>query len=159
MMGTMVLVSLVFYPLINYLAARWGKKPVVLFSFALLSVIFVGVYFLGRLPASPHVQIYTLLICAAFPLAGLGILPNAILAEIAQQDAAETGENREGMFFAVKYLFVKLGQTLGIALFAFLTIYGKDPGNDRGLRLNGVCGMVLCLLAFVFFSRFKERRA
>jgi glycoside/pentoside/hexuronide:cation symporter, GPH family len=159
MMGTMVLVSLVFYPLINHLAARWGKKPVVLFSFALLSVIFVGVYFLGRLPASPHVQIYTLLICAAFPLAGLGILPNAILAEIAQQDATETGENREGMFFAVKYLFVKLGQTLGIALFAFLTIYGKDPGHDRGLRLNGVCGMVLCLLAFVFFSRFKERRA
>jgi glycoside/pentoside/hexuronide:cation symporter, GPH family len=159
MMGTMVLVSLVFYPLINHLAARWGKKPVVLFSFALLSVIFVGVYFLGRLPASPHVQIYTLLICAAFPLAGLGILPNAILAEIAQQDAAESGENREGMFFAVKYLFVKLGQTLGIALFAFLTIYGKDPGHDRGLRLNGVCGMVLCLLAFVFFSRFKERRA
>ena len=158
MMGTMVLVSLVFYPLINHLAARWGKKPVVLFSFALLSVIFVGVYFLGRLPASPHVQIYTLLICAAFPLAGLGILPNAILAEIAQHDAAQTGENREGMFFAVKYLFVKLGQTLGIALFAFLTIYGKDPGHDRGLRLNGVCGMVLCLLAFVFFSRFKERR-
>src|SRR5260221_380882 len=100
---------------------------------------------------------YTLVICSAFPLASLGILPNAILTEIAQQDAAETGENREGMFFAVKYLFVKLGQTLGIALFAFLTIYGKDPGHDHGLRLNGICGMVLCLLAFVFFSRFKEK--
>lgn len=157
MMATMVLVSLVFYPLINLLAARWGMKPVVLCSFALLSAIFIGVYFLGKLPASPHVQIYTLIICAAFPLASLGILPNAILAEIAQQDARETGENREGMFFAVKYLFVKLGQTMGIALFAFLTIYGKDPGHDRGLRLNGVCGMVLCLLAFLFFSRFKER--
>ena len=157
LMGTMVVVSLVFYPLINLLAARWGKKPVVLCSFALLSAIFIGVYFLGRLPASPHVQIYTLIICAAFPLASLGILPNAILAEIAQQDARETGENREGMYFAVKYLFVKLGQTMGIALFAFLTIYGKDPGHDRGLRLNGVCGMVLCLLAFLFFSRFKER--
>jgi glycoside/pentoside/hexuronide:cation symporter, GPH family len=158
MMGVMVLVSLVFYPFINWLAARWGKKPVVLVCFGLLSLIFIGVYFLGRLPASPHVQIYTLLVCAGFPLAGLGILPNAILAEITQRDAAESGENREGMFFAVKYLFVKLGQTLGIALFAFLTIYGKDPGHDRGLRLNGVCGMVLCLLAFAFFSRFKERR-
>lgn len=154
--GTMVLVSLVFYPLINWLAARWGKKPLVLFSFGLLSMLFVAIYFLGRFPASAHVQIYTLVICAAFPLASLGILPNAILAEIAQQDAVETGENREGMFFAVKYLFVKLGQTLGIALFAFLTIYGKDPGHDHGLRLNGICGMVLCLLAFVFFSRFKE---
>jgi GPH family glycoside/pentoside/hexuronide:cation symporter len=157
LMGVMVLGSLVFYPLINLLAGRWGKKPVVLFSFGLLSLIFIGVYFLGKLPASPLVQIYALVICAAFPLASLGILPNAILAEIAQKDAAETGENREGMFFAVKYFFVKMGQTLGIALFAFLTIYGKDPGHDRGLRLNGICGFVLCILAFLFFSRFREK--
>lgn len=156
MMGIMVLTSLVFYPLINWMALRWGKKSIVLFSFGLLSLLFVAIYFLGRFPASPHVQIYALLIGAAFPLASLGILPNAILAEIAQRDAARTGENREGMFFAVKYLFVKLGQTLGIALFAFLTVYGKDPGHDHGLRLNGICGMVLCLVAVVFFSRFKE---
>ncbi|MHA4807087.1 MFS transporter [Flavitalea flava] len=159
LMGVMVLVSLVFYPLINWLAARWGKKPIVLFSFALLSLIFIAIYFLGKFPASPNVQIYTLIICASFPLASLGILPNAILAEIAQLDAQHTGENREGMFFAVKYFFVKMGQTLGIALFAFLTIYGKDPGNDRGLRLNGVCGFVLCMFAFVFFTRFKEKKA
>jgi len=157
LMGTMVLVSLVFYPLINWLAARWGKKPIVLFSFGLLSLLFIAIYFLGKFPASPIFQIYALVIGAAFPLASLGILPNAILAEIAQKDAAETGENREGMFFAVKYLFVKLGQTLGIALFAFLTIYGKDPGHDRGLRLNGLCGCVLCLLALGFFSRFREK--
>ena len=108
---------------------------------------------------SPKAQIYILLLSASFPLASLGILPNAILAEIAQRDAKRTGENREGMFFAVKYLFVKLGQTMGIALFAFLTVYGRDPGHDRGLRMNGICGFVLCLLAFVFFTRFKEVRA
>jgi len=134
-----------------------GKKPVVLFSFALLSLIFVAIYFLGKFPISPLAQIYLLVLCAAFPLASLGILPNAILAEIAQKDAIETGENREGMFFAVKYFFVKMGQTLGIALFAWLTIYGKDPGHDHGLRLNGLCGFVLCILAFIFFSRFREK--
>jgi GPH family glycoside/pentoside/hexuronide:cation symporter len=156
LMGTMVLVSILFYPLINFLSIRWGKKPIVLFSFLVLSLIFVTIYFLGRFPMSPHAQIYTLVLCAAFPLASLGILPNAILADIAQQDAEETGENREGMFFAVKYLFVKLGQTLGLALFAFLTVYGISTRNDFGLRLNGLCGFVLCLLAFVVFSRFKE---
>jgi GPH family glycoside/pentoside/hexuronide:cation symporter len=158
LMATMVLVSLVFYPLINYLSKRIGKKPIVLFSFALLSLIFIAIFFLGKFPASSNVQIYTLVLCAAFPLASLGILPNAILAEIAQRDAKKTGENSEGMFFAVKYLFVKLGQTLGIALFAFLTVYGKDPGNDYGLRLNGICGCVLCLMALIVFSRFREVR-
>ena len=97
-----------------------------------------------------------LVVFASFPLAALGILPNAILADIAQKDTEETGENHEGMFFAVKYLFVKLGQTLGIAVFAMLTIYGKDPENDFGLRLNGVVGFVLCIFALLFFSRFKE---
>jgi GPH family glycoside/pentoside/hexuronide:cation symporter len=159
LMGSMVLFSLVFYPFVNYLSKKIGKKPIVLFSFGLLSIIFVAIFFLGKFPLSPTAQIYMLVLSASFPLASLGILPNAILAEIAQDDAERTGENREGMFFAVKYLFVKLGQTLGIALFAFLTVYGKDPGNDYGLRLNGICGCVLCLLAIVFFSRFKEHRA
>lgn len=156
LMGTMVLVSVLFYPLINFLSIRFGKKPIVLFSFLLLALIFVAIYFLGKFNLSPHLQVYTLVICAAFPLASLGILPNAILADIAQQDAELTGENREGMFFAVKYLFVKVGQTLGIALFAFLTVYGKDPGHDYGLRLNGLCGFVLCLMALLVFTRFRE---
>jgi glycoside/pentoside/hexuronide:cation symporter, GPH family len=157
LMGTMVLTSLLWYPLINWLAVRWGKKPMVLLAFGWLSLLFVAIWFLGKFPASPRTQMYSLVIGAAFPLAALGILPNAILAEIAQKDAAATGENREGMFFAVKYFFVKMGQTLGIALFAFLTLYGKDPGNDRGLRLNGLCGFVLCVLALTFFTRFREK--
>ncbi|MDN5288660.1 MAG: transporter [Mucilaginibacter sp.] len=158
LMGIMVLFSLTFYPLINYLSKRIGKKPIMLFSFGLLSLIFVAIFFLGKFPLSSTAQVYILVLSTSFPLASLGILPNAILAEIAQNDAKRTGENSEGMFFAVKYLFVKLGQTLGIALFAFLTVYGKDPGNDYGLRLNGICGFVLCLLALLFFSRFREQR-
>ncbi|WP_461449913.1 MFS transporter [Mucilaginibacter sp.] len=158
LLGVMVLVSLMFYPLINYLSKKIGKKPMVIFSFGLLSIVFVTIYFLGKIPIKPIAQIYFMLLLASFPLAALGILPNAILAEIAQDDAIKTKENREGMFYAVKYLFVKLGQTLGIALFAFLTVYGKDPGNDYGLRLNGICGFVLCLLAMIFFSRFKEKK-
>jgi GPH family glycoside/pentoside/hexuronide:cation symporter len=159
LMFTMVMASLVFYPVINYLSKRSKKKYIILFSFGLLSLVFISIYFLGKFPVSPKAQIYTLVLCASFPLASLGILPNAILAEIAEKDALQSGENHEGLFFGVKYLFVKLGQTLGIALFAFLTIYGKDPGNDYGLRLNGLCGFVLCLLALVFFSRFKEAPA
>jgi GPH family glycoside/pentoside/hexuronide:cation symporter len=158
LLGVMVIASLMFYPLINYLSKKIGKKPIVLFSFVILSLVFVAIYFLGKFPLSAHAQIISLLIAASFPLAALGILPNAILAEIAQDDAKRTKENREGMFYAVKYLFVKLGQTLGTALFAFLTVYGIDLGHDYGLRLNGICGFVLCLLAVVFFSRFRERK-
>ncbi|WP_131536081.1 MFS transporter [Pedobacter nototheniae] len=157
-MGAMVLASLLFYPLVNFGSAKIGKKPFVLIAFGVLCLIFVTIFFLGKLPFGAYTQIYILVISASFPLAALGILPTAILADIAQRDTLESGENHEGMFFAVKYLFVKLGQTLGIAVFAMLTIYGKDPGNDFGLRLNGIVGFALCLVALLFFSRFKEDR-
>ncbi|HEY9004069.1 MAG TPA: MFS transporter [Mucilaginibacter sp.] len=158
LMGAMVVLSLVFYPLINYLSNRIGKKPLVLFAFGLQSMVFIAMYFLGKFPVSPYLQAYALVLCTSFPLAALGILPNAILAEIAQHESEVTGENREGMFFAVKYLFVKMGQTLGIAAFAFLTVYGKDPGNDQGLRLSCLCGFILCVTALAFFTRFREKR-
>lgn len=158
LMGTMVGISLLFYPLIGWLAARVGKKPVVMFSFFLLAVVFLCIYYLGKFPFPPVWQMYLLVSLAAFPLASLGILPPAILAEIAENDAQQTGENKEGLYFAVKYFAVKLGQTFGIALFAMLTLYGKDPGNDLGLRLNGIAGFTLCLLAALVFSRFTEKR-
>ena len=158
LMGTMVGVSLLFYPFINKFANKIGKKKIVLFSFALLSLLFLAIYNLGNFPINKELQMYLLVIGASFPLASLGILPPAILAEIAEDDAEKTGENREGLYFAVKYFVVKLGQTFGIALFAFLTLYGKDPGNDFGLRLNGICGFVLCVIAFIVFSGFKEKK-
>jgi GPH family glycoside/pentoside/hexuronide:cation symporter len=158
LVGTMVGVSLLFYPIVNMLAKKIGKKPIVIFAFFLLGCAFLSIYFLGKFPIPPKTQLFLLVILAAFPLAALGILPPAILADIAQEDALATGENKEGLFFAVKYFSVKLGQTFGIGLFATLTLYGKDPGHDYGLRLNGIFGAVLCILAMVIFSRFKEKK-
>ncbi len=156
LMIMMVLVSFIFYPIINFLAKIIGKKIIVIVSLALLSIIFLGIYFLGKSDFHPLVQIYTLIAFAAIPLASLNILPNAILAEIIEKDSEETKENKEAIYFAVRYFFVKIAQTFGIALFAMFLIYGKDVGNDFGIRLNGILGFVLCFLAALIFTRFKE---
>lgn len=156
LMITMVLVSFIFYPITTYFANKIGKKRIVLFSLALLGFIFLGIYFLGKFKLDAEVQIYTLIALAAIPLASLNILPNAILAEIIEKDGKETGQNKEAIYFAVRYFFVKVAQTFGIALFAMLLIYGKDVGNDLGVRLNGLLGFGLCILAALIFTRFKE---
>ncbi|MBL7910717.1 MAG: MFS transporter [Bacteroidia bacterium] len=158
LMIMMVLVSFIFYPVINYLAKKIGKKIIVIVSLALLAIIFLGIYFLGKTSISAELQIYTLIAFAAIPLASLNILPNAILAEIIEKDTAETNENKEAIYFAVRYFFVKIAQTFGIALFAMFLIYGKDVGNDFGIRLNGILGFVLCFLAALIFTRFKENK-
>jgi GPH family glycoside/pentoside/hexuronide:cation symporter len=158
LMMMMVLISFIFYPLINYLAKKTGKKIMVVFSLMLLSFIFLGIYFLGKVSVNTELQIYVLIAFAAIPLASLNILPNAILAEIIAQDSAETLENKEAVYFAVRYFFVKIAQTFGIALFAMFLIYGKDVGNDFGIRLNGILGCVLCFIAAIIFTRFKEHK-
>ncbi|RYE39636.1 MAG: hypothetical protein EOP21_10445, partial [Hyphomicrobiales bacterium] len=52
-MGVMVLTSLLFYPLINWGAKKYGKKPFVLMAFAVLCLIFAAIYFLGKMPFAP----------------------------------------------------------------------------------------------------------
>ncbi|MFL5754548.1 MAG: MFS transporter, partial [Bacteroidia bacterium] len=62
LMITMVLVSLVFYPVVKVVSGRTGKKVLVILSFLLLSLVFAGVYFLGKNAIDPEVQIYSLII-------------------------------------------------------------------------------------------------
>jgi glycoside/pentoside/hexuronide:cation symporter, GPH family len=159
LMITMIFVSFIFYPIVNYLSAKIGKKPIVIFSLLLLSIVFAGIYFLGKTNIDARVQIYTLIILAAIPVASLNILPVAILAEVIAKDGRDTGSNKEAIYFAVRYFFIKIAQTFGIALFAMFLVYGKDVGNDFGIRLNGILGFILCLAAAIIFSRFKEERS
>lgn len=157
-MAVMVLVSLIYYFFIKQLEQRFGRKRLVIFSFFFMSLIFVMVYFFGQLPFSGRTQLIGLGLFFSLPLTLLGVLPNAIIAGIAADDAKKTGIQKEGMYFAVRYMFVKMGQTLGFSVSAMLTLFGKDIGNDYGIRLTGVVGAILCVLAgFVFFS-FREAR-
>jgi GPH family glycoside/pentoside/hexuronide:cation symporter len=154
----MVLLSLLFYPLVSLLVKRTSEKRLMIVSFFILAFAFTGIALLGKLPIEPKTQLFILLAIAAFPAAALGILPNAILAGIVGKDVEDSGDSKAGTYFAVNYFAAKLGQTFGIALFAALTIYGKDPGHDMGLRLTGICGFVLCLFAGIAFTGFKEKK-
>lgn len=158
LLPVMVLVSFVLYPGVNILARKFGKKPLVTAAFAFFGAVFTYIFFLGRLPISPTAQGYLLVIAAAVPMAFLGILPNAVLADIAEHDARKTGVRQEGMFFAARTLLQKLGVTVGVMLFAALTTFGKDPGNDLGVRLSGPVGMALSLLAAAVFFMYGEKR-
>lgn len=156
-MATMVLVSLVFYPFVGWASKRFGNRRIILFCFGYLGVLLGGVFFMGRLPLPPKVQIFGFAILSSLPLAFLGILPYAIIADLAERDGKESGQQKEAMFFAVRNLANKFGQTLGIMIFAILTIFGKDPGDDLGIRMSGLLGFGLCLTAMVVFGRWQEK--
>jgi GPH family glycoside/pentoside/hexuronide:cation symporter len=154
----MVVVSFVFYPVVNLLAKRTGKKVLIILSFLVMSGVFLVVFFFGRLPLAPDLQAYAVILVYAVPLAFVGVLPNAVLADIAEHDGLKSGVKQEGMFFAARTLMQKFGQTFGILIFAALTTLGRDPGDDLGIRLSGVAGFILCFSAALIFIRYNEGR-
>lgn len=156
MTGLMVATALALYPTVNRLERRLSKRKMIVATFLAMVLVFGSIYWLGKYPIPPVVQIVILMIAFGIPYSFLSILPTAVLGEIAETDARETKQNKEGMYFGMRALFQKLGQTMGIMVFAILTLYGKDPGHDQGLRLSGVVGAVLCLFAGLIYTRYKE---
>jgi GPH family glycoside/pentoside/hexuronide:cation symporter len=157
-LGLMIVVSLLFYPLVLHVSKFIQKKILVSSALIFLGIVFLTIFFLGKVPLPPKTQIYLFALLASLPVAILGILPYAIIAEVAQLDSLITGLHKEGMYFAVRNFFYKLGMTAGIMLFTILTLWGKDPGNDLGIRLNGLVGFAFCVLAGLTFLLFREKK-
>ncbi len=154
----MVILSLAFYPVVRWLAQWLGKKILLIGSLWMVSVIFLGVCFLGGYPIPKFLQAYMLVSLYSVPLSFLGVLLPTILADIVEHDKRRTGQSKEAMFFAARTFLQKFGQTFGVLVFAALTTFGKDPGDDLGIRLSGVVGFVLCLGGGIAVTRYKEKR-
>ena len=155
-MGVLVLFSLLFYPLVVRMSGKMEKRKLVIWSLLSLGMALLVLFFLGKGPIPPRVQILSFALVVAIPTAFLGILPYALIAEIAEMDGKESGQQKEAMFFAVRNFSTKLGQTIGIMAFAILTLLGKDPYDDLGIRLAAVFGGSLCIVAGLIFIRFEE---
>lgn len=156
--AAMTAASLVFYVPINVLTRRIGKKKLIVFAFLMFTVTFLLTFFVGvDFPLPLLAQGFMLVLIASLPLAIFGILPQAVLADIAQLDAMRTGENREGMFFAARSFTNKAGQMLSLLFFSYFLFFGKDIGNDSGIRLAVLTAGILCFLGMILFLFFNEK--
>ena len=152
-------ISFVFYPFVNIFAKKTGKKKMMLIAFSIFTLMYFYVFLLGKnyLPFSPEFQAYILVVLAALPLAIFGILPNAVIADVAESDAQRTGSNREAMFFGARTFMSKIGQMLAMLVFSSLLLLGKDVGHDLGIRLTGPAAGVFCIIGLIFFAMYREK--
>lgn len=147
--------SLVFYLPINKLAPKFGKKKLILGAFGIFALSYLYTGFLGKISViSPNVQGLILMVTASLPMAVFGILPQAVVADIAQSDAKRTGSNREGMFYAARTFAFKLGQSLSMLLFTAISTIGSTAGT--GYRIATILAAVFCLLGGVIFLFYNE---
>ena len=99
-------------------------------------------------------------------MALLGIIPQSIVADVAEQDAIVSGEKREGMFFAARTFAMKLGQSLAMLAFTSLAVLGTSQdltSNDltaspTGLRIVAIVAIVFCVSGAVILGFYNEKK-
>ena len=176
-LGGMTVLSAAFYPVVSGLVKKHGKKKLTIAGFLGLAAAYVVATLIGVLGtaenpgllgvgAVPGV-VFGVLICviAAFPMALLGIIPQSIVADVAEADGVNTGENREGMFFAARTFAMKFGQSLAMLLFTSLAIIGTTQNADSnditastlGMTVVGVAAVLFCVLGAVILLSYNEK--
>ncbi len=150
--------SLLFYVPTNLIAKKTGKKKLLVIGFVIFAITFGYTIFLGKLPFDLMVQGYILIVIAAIPLAIFGILPNAIIADIAEADGIESGNFKAGIFFGARTFMSKMGQSVAGILFPSLLLLGRSIENDTGIRMTGAAALVFVILGWLLLLRYNEKQ-
>ena len=168
-LGGMTVLSAAFYPIVPKLVKKFGKKKLVVAGFLGLAVAYVIAGLIGVIGTTvvPGI-VYGVLICviAAFPMALLGIIPQSIVADVAEADGYETGENREGMFFAARTFAMKFGQSLAMLVFTSLAIIGTTQNTNSnditasvlGMTIVGFVAVAFCSLGAIILGFYNEKK-
>ncbi len=155
--SAMGVLTIACYPFINLFSKKKGKKPVMMIGFALFAISFLTVSVLGLGDIDPWFLLAALVLLSPFSQAAFGILPAVITADCAAQDLHDTNIDKSGMYIAATGFAQKLGGSIATIIFTSLLLFGKDVGDDFGIRLIAVAGIVLVMLGMVIISRYDEK--
>ncbi|NPU90034.1 MAG: MFS transporter [Fervidobacterium sp.] len=154
----MFLLSFIFYVPVNFLAKKFGKKKLLMIGFIIFAIDFVFVSMLGKYNVSPIIQSYIVAILSAIPLAIFGILPNAMVADIAEAHGRETGNYKAAVFFGARTFMQKMGQTVAGLIFPSLFILGKNEVNEMGLRISAIVSLSFMILGYILLIFYNEKK-
>ena len=173
-LGGMTVLSACFYPIVSKLVQKFGKKKLTIAGFLGLSLAYLIAALIGVLGTVERgtgvlpgaVFGVSIAVVAAFPMALLGIIPQSIVADVAEADGIETGENREGMFFAARTFAMKFGQSFAMLIFTSLAIIGTTQNlesNDitastLGMTVVGLVDVAFCVLGAVLLIFYREKK-
>jgi hypothetical protein len=150
------LISFLFYWPINVLVRYTGKRNMMLLAFWVFAITFSLLAFSSWIPASPAYILYGLGICAAFPLAVFGILPNAVIGDVVQEEENNSGRQLSGMFFGVRAFVMKLGISIANLVFPSLLLFGKSAENHTGVQLTAFAAIFFCVGGWLAFRKYRD---
>ena len=157
--------ALCLFPLIVKKSRKVGKKPLLMASGAIFTVVYIFIFFGDRfaIMAKGYELVLGLLmgVAVAFPFASVNILPQAVISDIIQQDILKNGINREGIFSAVKTFIEKIASAVAMMCVSSILAIGATGGGAVGLagvKLTGAVAGVFSVLSLICLSRYNEKR-
>lgn len=179
-LGLSIVIGISTYPLVNAIARRHGKKPLILFACAAYTFVYAGIYFhrpisafFGSAPVENAFLVSLAgpatvgsLTCGfligaliAFPIACTNILPVSAFADIAQYDTIVSGENKAGMFVAARqflYQFTNAMVTAVVSAVIYIGSQDKYP-TVFGVRLTALIACIVVFAALLLYTRYDDR--
>jgi GPH family glycoside/pentoside/hexuronide:cation symporter len=159
-MTAMFLLSFVFYIPVGMAARRIGKKNLLIVAFSLFILSWLLLSFWGLLPVSETAQAFITVLFAALPLAIFGILPNAIIADIAEADGRRTGNYKAAVYFGARTFMSKMGASVTLLIFPVITHLGGTMDSAPtvlGIRTTTYAAMVFLVLGLLLFLKYDEK--
>lgn len=159
-LATSIVGSLILYVPVNKLAKKYGKKPLMVSACIVFTVAEFVICFGADWAFPPMAKALGLAIFVSYPFAVLNILPGSMMADVIQYDTIKHGVNREGVFGAARSFVTKIGTSLAIMIVPSLTVIGATAGENigrTGLKLTGLVGGLICLVAVIVFALYKEK--
>jgi len=155
----MTVVSLALYPVVNRLAPKLGKKNIIIVGFFTYAAVFLITSLCGT---GFHWGVI-IAVSAGIPMAILGILPQACVADISELNTLETGEDRSGMYFAARTFAMKLGQALSMLVYTSITVstlneLGEAYVSPDQYRATAAVATAACLIGAILFLFYGEKK-
>ncbi|MPZ15827.1 MAG: hypothetical protein GEU73_15630 [Chloroflexi bacterium] len=153
--GALITMVVLTLPVLAWLSRRWGtKRTASAFVLALgLYLPFLGLVGLG-LPGVPLMtQGLFMMAMVGIPVAAVYVFPNALLADVVEYDALQTGHRREALYFGMFATLTKLAPSgSALILGVILEVFGFSAEHPLGIRIVPAVAGVCVLLGWAVFQ-------
>lgn len=152
-------------PLVSWAARRFGKRAVYALAMLITGAYLMMLGVAAFAPLLPEVSLLwqsrVLIWLTGFGFAALFVFPGAMMADVIDDDAARSGQQRAAVYYGMFKTLEKFAQGGAAILFGvLLQVFGGEAGRSLGLQLilpvAGVCALAGCLTVFVGYH-LRER--
>jgi glycoside/pentoside/hexuronide:cation symporter, GPH family len=137
------------------LARRLQKRLAYRRAMLLAAAVLPSLALVGLVPGLPVApQAMLALFIGSVALAGAFVFPPALLSDIVDEEAARTGDRREGAYFGAQGFVDKTTGAFAPLLLSWLMLLGNTAANPLGVRLVGPVAAIIVLFGWWWFRKY-----